>query len=85
MRLLGIRRLPDDMDITAPSDTRRPPHDPPQALDPARNEPGKFVNIEAEFAYRRLPPPASSGANAHFIVHLGMGVVGPVHLFFAFV
>lgn len=81
MRILGLRHLPDDMDIAAPSsDGEKPSSDPtgaqiPLAKEAETTDPGKFINVEATFAYRRLPPPASKAANAHFLVHMGFGVV----------
>ncbi|ORY73645.1 hypothetical protein BCR35DRAFT_307105 [Leucosporidium creatinivorum] len=80
MRILGLRHLPDDMDIAATaSEGEKPSEDPtgaqiPLAKEAETSDPGKFINVEATFAYRRLPPPASKGANAHFIVHMGFGV-----------
>lgn len=69
------------MDIVAPtSEGEKVSDDPTGAQIPLSKEAettdvGKFINVEATFAYRRLPPPASKAANAHFLVHMGFGVV----------
>ncbi|SGY85199.1 BQ5605_C009g05745 [Microbotryum silenes-dioicae] len=75
MRILGIRRLPDDFDITespfaSQVDPTGPHLEEHKALDNAA--PGQYVNIEAEFAYRRLPK--SKSENAHLVIHMGLGV-----------
>ncbi|KAM0787324.1 hypothetical protein ACM66B_007097 [Microbotryomycetes sp. NB124-2] len=80
IRLLGLRHLPEDMDIAVPLDegTKKRPtkQDPQMAIpDPEKDEGlGKFINLECTFAYRRIPKPATKSTNAHFIVHLGLGV-----------
>lgn len=88
LRLLGIRYLPSDTDITLPPNTVRTestPHPPSLSLHQGEEDPGSYVNLEAEFSYRRLPPssslllPASSRQNASsspgFLLLLGIGLV----------
>ncbi|KAI5475845.1 hypothetical protein MNV49_000809, partial [Pseudohyphozyma bogoriensis] len=38
------------------------------------DEPGAYVNIEVEFAYRRPPPSKTKVPNIHFLLYLGVGV-----------
>ncbi|SCV74595.1 BQ2448_7624 [Microbotryum intermedium] len=75
LRILGIRRLPDDFAITSSPfasqvDPTAPKLEDHKAAD--KVEQGQYVNIEAEFAYRRLPK--SKSGNAHFVIHMGLGV-----------
>ncbi|KAK4053996.1 hypothetical protein OIO90_003641 [Microbotryomycetes sp. JL221] len=80
IRLLGLRHLPTDMDITTPLEQveqkRSSKKDPQMAIPEPEQEQegGKFINLECTFAYRRLPKPKSKSTNAHFVVHLGLGV-----------
>lgn len=88
LRLLGLRHLPDDIDITSISTladpkekqngSRKDEAQVPLCKEAETADPGKFINVEARFAYRRLPPPVTKGANAHFLVHMGFGVVSPL-------
>lgn len=86
IRLLNIKALPDDMNITENAGPKNKVYDftnDPQASDRLRSlswgmtetdEPGRWKNFEVEFAYRRLPPPADRSANTHFLLYLGVGV-----------
>lgn len=72
MRLLGFKYLPDDFDITSTEGVRAG-----AGVREGEEEDGegRYVNLEVEFAYRRLPPPANKAQNAHFLIYLGLGVV----------
>lgn len=74
MRLLGFKYLPDDFDITSTEGVRAG-----AGVREGEEEggEGRYVNLEVEFAYRRLPPPANKAENAHFLIYLGLGVVSP--------
>jgi Ca2+-dependent lipid-binding protein len=88
LRLLGIRYLPSDTDITLPPHAKST-HSVPTGLPSLSShregeEPGSYVNLEAEFSYRRLPPssallPPSSHQTASsspgFLLLLGIGLV----------
>lgn len=87
LRLLGIRHLPESVDITARSPTLGsnptfPPSTPLNTLSsPHENEEGgTYVNFEVEFSYRRRPPTAAhqplhaKPQVPHFLLMLGLGV-----------
>lgn len=81
IRLLGIKCLPPDTDITLSSSAVPSsafanivpliPLSSPDETD------GTFFVVECDFAYRRLPPTPSSHqakpTNPHFYLHLGLG------------
>lgn len=86
IRLLNIKALPDDTNITQTSGKENKVYDftaDPHASERLRSlswgmtehdEPGRWKNVEVEFAYRRLPPPADRAVNTHFLLYLGIGV-----------
>ncbi|KAM0748362.1 hypothetical protein T439DRAFT_358908 [Meredithblackwellia eburnea MCA 4105] len=79
LRLLSFKLLPDDFDITEPTGVRRKSQTSDHVSgreEEGGDDPGTYVNLEVEFAYRRLPPPHPKESNMHFLLHLGIGVKG---------
>ena len=84
IRLLGIKCLPSDTDITlTPSSvpaTAFADIVPLVPLSSPDETDGTFFVVECEFAYRRLPPipqshssQSTAKTNPHFYLHLGLG------------
>lgn len=78
MRILGIRHLPDDFDIT--SVQLSPDQEPIKGRlggglrEEPGQDPGRWINVEAQFSYRKLPPPHSQANQMHMVIHMGFGV-----------
>lgn len=60
-RIVSLRILPEDEPICG-------------ELPAVPEEPGDYINLEVDFSFRRLPPPASKSANLHFLIYLGVGL-----------
>lgn len=84
IRLLGIKCLPPDTDITLPSGSSLVPSAafanivPLIPVSSPDETDGTFFVVECEFSYRRLPPTPHSShlshkTNPHFYLHLGLG------------